>query len=80
VSAFTFVINGETMDIDASPERSLEENFKLALMYSDNYHRPLDEWEIRHESGHLIVDIERPLAHFDANRPLFATLKVGAQG
>lgn len=77
-----FVVNGEVVSVDAPPQEPLHGARDRALVQSFNTGRPVDDWEMREESGILISDLSRPVNAygFGPDTRLYLTLVVGAGG
>ena len=81
MKTLTFIVNGEDVLISSNSESSLASARDAALIETRNTGRPLDQWEVRKESGELL-DTTR-LIHsfgFEERARVFVTLRVGAGG
>jgi len=76
----TMVVNGE--ELPAREGATLRDVIQYALEDSRNTGRPLEDWELRHDSGVRIEDHSKPIEEygFAPNTHLYVTLKVGALG
>jgi hypothetical protein len=76
-----FIVNGETTPIDVDQHAPLFHGMHAALDASNNMTRPLEEWEMRDDSGRLLDRVtsasENQIAE-DAH--VFTTLRLGAGG
>jgi len=76
-----FIVNGEDVAVENSPEDSLDSARDKALTSSHNTGRPLNEWEIRNEKGELLnpKDLISTIGATNGDK-FFLTLEVGFGG
>jgi len=76
-----FIVNGEDVSISIDKQAALAEARDKALVESRNTGRPLEDWEIREESG-VLLESSRTIndLNFVPGVRLFLTLRVGAGG
>lgn len=82
MQTFKFVVNGEEVEVDAGPVEPVSEIVARVLVMSKNSARPLEDWELRHQSGVRIPVSALPLAqiHLPERSILYLTLQLGAGG
>src|SRR5271154_4018214 len=73
-----FIVNGEDVPITALHEDQISDARDDALRISHNTGRPLEDWEIRTDTGALVPPSTRVLCF--PNARLFLTLRVGVGG
>jgi hypothetical protein len=76
-----FIVNGEDVPIRIEKKAPLAEARNKALSVSKNTGRPLEDWEVREESG-AWLEPSCPIEDFNfvSGVRLFLTLRVGAGG
>ena len=76
-----FIVNGETVPIEHGINTPLFVGMREALDASNNTARPLEEWEVRDQSGGLLDRTISPTGHSISDGAiLFVTLRLGAGG
>lgn len=76
-----FIVNGEDVWVQIEKQATLAEARDKALVESRNSGRPLEDWEIREESG-VLLQPARVIEYlnFVPGVRLFLTLRVGVGG
>ena len=75
------IVNGEPVQEKAGVDEEVGEVVSRALNESGNSGQPLDNWELRDESGH-VIDFGRKFRNLDikTGAKLFLNLKAGVGG
>ena len=75
------IVNGEPVTEKAHPDEEVGEVVSRALNDSGNSGQPLNNWELRDESGH-VIDFGRKFRNLDIKpgATLFLNLKAGVGG
>ena len=75
------IVNGDPVPEKAHPDDEVGEVVSRALDASGNSGQPLDNWELRDESGH-VIDFGRKFRNLDIKpgAKLFLNLKAGVGG
>ena len=75
------IVNGEPVPEKAHPDDQVGEVVSRVLNASGNSGQPLNNWELRDESGH-VIDLGRKFRDLDikASAKLFVNLKAGVGG
>lgn len=71
-----FVVNGEELALEPCA-CTIRQVARAALRLSGNLARPLEEWELRSDQGHLL-DLDASI--YEAPQDLFLTLRLGVGG
>ena len=80
-SLLIFIVNGEDVLIKSNTDSLLASARDAALFRTLNTGRPLDEWEVRRESGELLNTSQTIRSFgFMNNDRIFVTLKISAGG
>ena len=77
----TIVVNGQPVQEKAGVDEQVDEVVARALKESGNSGQPVDSWELRDESGH-VIDLGRKFRDLDIKEgaKLFLNLKAGVGG
>jgi Protein of Unknown function (DUF2604) len=76
-----FIVNGETTPTDVDLHAPLFHGMRVALEASNNMARPLEEWELRDDSGRLLDRVMSAVENRIAEEAhVFVTLRLGAGG
>lgn len=75
------IVNGQAVTVEANEHAPLRTIVPKALELSGNVGQPVENWELRDESGQLL-DLAKKVSEFGfvAGTKLFLTLKAGVGG
>jgi hypothetical protein len=77
----SFIVNGETTPISVDRHAPLFHGMRAALDASNNTARPLEDWELRDDSGRLLDRVTSAAENQVAEGAhVFITLRLGAGG
>jgi len=76
----TFIVNGENVEIECSDQDTLQLLVKIALTETNNLHRPIENWQVRDQTGVLLPQ-EATIGKLRIDKTsLFLMPKLGAGG
>ena len=78
---FTIIVNGQPVPVKIDQDSEFEEAVLQALKESGNSGQPIENWELRDSSGH-IIDTGQKIYKLDMKEgaKLFLNLKAGVGG